>query len=86
MNNNGDQASNTAGTGTVSATVTEPIPSTASATVTPPTMVVPTTLPEGTVSSLIPQSHLVTPRLIMTSDYRPFSTNFTMAVLGREQR
>lgn len=65
--------------------VTVPIPSTASATITPSTTVVSTTLPEGIVLSPIPQSHLVTPRTIVASDYRPFTTNFTMLVPGREQ-
>lgn len=82
-NNNGDQPSNSAGTGTIYVIV--PIPSTTSATVIPSTTVVPIMLPEGTVLSLIPQSHLVTPRPVMALDYRPFPTNFTMPIPEREQ-
>lgn len=84
-NNNGDQPSNSVGTGTISATVIEPIASTASATVTPPKMVVPMMLPEGKVYPLIPQSHLVTPRPIVASDYKLFAIKITMPVPWHKQ-
>ncbi|KAI5397665.1 hypothetical protein KIW84_063475 [Lathyrus oleraceus] len=82
-NNNGHQPSNSVGMGTISTTIIEPIPSNASVMVTPSTLVVPTTLPEGTISSPILQSHLVTPTPVVASDYKPFATNFTMSVPGR---
>ena len=66
-NNNGDQPSNSAGTGTVFAIVTEPIPSTVSTTVIPSTTVAPMIPPEGTVLSPIPQSHPVTSRPSMAT-------------------
>ena len=85
INNNGDQPSNSVGSGTVSATVTEPIPSTTSTTVMPSTTMTSTIPPEGTIVTPIPQSHPATPGPFMATDSRPFATSFTMPTPGREQ-
>lgn len=84
-NNNGEQPNSSARTSTIYAPMMEPIPSIASTTAIPSTTVSLITLPEGTFLSPIPQSHRMTPRQFVASDFRPFATNFTMLMPGREQ-
>lgn len=84
-NNNGEQPTSRAGTGTISAPMAKPIPSIASTTAIPSITVGPMTLPEGMVLSPIPPSHPVTPRSFVASDFIPFTTNFPMLMPGHEQ-
>lgn len=90
-NNNGEQPSNNTGACTITASSTKPITSIASTMVIPSTVVmsstmdIPSIAQEGVIfSPSITQSHLVTPRPTMATDFRPFATSFTMFMLGRE--
>lgn len=90
-NNNGKQSSNNIGVGMIVTSSTEPIASIASMPTIPSTKVMPstTTIPsiaqEGVVFlPSITQSHPMTPRPTMATDFKPFATSFTMPILGRE--
>lgn len=91
-NNNGEQKSNSTWAGTVTESSTEPIASIASTKAIPSTTIMPltTTIPsiaqEGVVLyPSITQSHPVTPRPTMETDFRLFATSFIMLMLGCEQ-
>lgn len=79
-NKNGEQTSNTTGEGIVDASLTEAIASTTN------TKTIPSTAQSGVIfSPSIAQSHYVTPRPTVASDFRPYMSSFIMPMTGREQ-